>query len=105
MDYKYPSFQSTLATLEMNDHSQVCEIIKDLDREESINLGGVLGLSYIKLKKMNTIPEDMIAAWLRGDDNVIETSGPPSWESLAKALNKTGHTEIANTIKRSKCVD
>ena len=105
MDYKYPSFQSTSATLEMTNHFQVCEIIKNLDRNESINLGAALGLFYIKLKRTDTIPEDMVAAWLRGDDNVIETSGSPSWESLATALDKTGHTKIAITIRRGKCVD
>ena len=88
----------------MTDHFQVCKVITDLDRKETIVLGTALGLSYIKLKRMDTIPEDMIAGWLRGDDAVRETSGPPSWASLAAALNETGHTDIANKIKKGMFV-
>ena len=93
--------QSSLGTV---DHFQVSSLLKALNNDEVITLGTALGLDFNNLKRMTSLPDDMVGAWLRGDDNVIETSGPPSWESLATALDKTGHTKIAITIRRGKCV-
>ena len=92
--------QSSLGTV---DHFQVSSLLKALNNDEVITLGTALGLDFNKLKRMTSLPDDMVGAWLRGDDNVIETSGPPSWGSLATALDKTGHTKIAITIRRGKC--
>ena len=80
-------------------------LLEDLNNDEVMKLGTALGLDFNKLKRMTSLPYDMVEAWLRGDYDVIKTSGPPSWESLATALNKTGHTKIAITIRRGKCVD
>ena len=93
--------QSSLGTA---DHFQVSSLLEDLNNDEVIKLGTALGLAFNKLKKMTSLPDDMVGTWLRGDDDVIKTSGPPTWESLATALDKTGHTEIAITIRRGKCV-
>ena len=84
----------------MADHFEVTELLEDLDKKDVIKLGTALGLSYIKLKKMETFPEDMAAAWLRGDDDVNKKSGPPSWESLATALDRTRHTDIASKARK-----
>ena len=97
LTYTYDS-----ATQSSLDHFQVSSLLQDLNNDEMIKLGTALGLDFNKLK---SLPDDMVGAWLRGDDNVIETSGPPNWESLATALDKTGHTKIAITIRRGISVD
>lgn len=43
---------------------------------------------------------DLVNAWLRGDDDVIEWSGEPSWESLHAALRRHGHNGIASDIQK-----
>ena len=45
---------------------------------------------------------DMIQAWLNGDDDVTTRSGPPSWSSLATALERTGHTAIASKVRKGE---
>ena len=75
-------------------------LLEDLNNDNLRKLGTSLGLAFTKLKRLTSLPDDMVEAWLRGDDNVIEISGPPSWESLATALDKIGHTKIAITIRR-----
>ena len=76
----------------------VSQYLKDMDREEVIRLGIALGLSFIKLKGMIIFPEDVIASWLKGDDKC----GPPSWTSLATALERTGHTAIASKVRKGE---
>ena len=39
---------------------------------------------------------DMVNAWMRGDDDV----GERSWEALCAALTECGHKGIASDIKR-----
>ena len=95
---------ATQSSLGSADHFQVSSLLEDLNNDNLRKLGTALGLAFTKLKRM-TLPGDMVEAWLRGDGDVIKTSGPPSWESLAIALEKTGHTKIAITIRRGKCVD
>ena len=84
----------------MADHFEVTQLLKDLHKEDIIRLGTALGLSFVKLTKMGMFPDEMVAAWIRGDDNVNKTSGPPSWESLATALDKTRHTDIASKARK-----
>ena len=79
----------------MSDLSAVSKFLEDLDSEEVIRLGVSLGLSFSKLKRMTMFPEDAIAAWLRGDDDVRKTS----WASLAQALSDKKHTNIAGRIR------
>ena len=74
------------------------QLLNDLDKQEVIRVGLALGLCYNKMRKMDSI-EDIIAAWLRKDDNVCEKSGNPSWASLINALDANGHTGIADTIR------
>ena len=63
-------------------------------------LGGALGLDYIKITRMDHLPAEMIAAWLRAEDDVHETSGPPSWDGLVKTLREIGQTGIASRIDK-----
>ena len=83
----------------MKDHFEVTQYLTDLEPTQILRLGGALGLHYPNLKKMQTPLEDMVEAWLRKDDSVLEKSGPPTWKSLVKALETTGNTGIAEKIK------
>ena len=83
----------------MKDHATICEYLKDIDRRELIQLGGTLGLDFSKIRRMQYIPEDMIAAWLRREDNVLERSGEPTWKSLIHCLQKIGQKGVAKSIE------
>ena len=81
----------------MEDHFEITEFLRNLDKNVLIRLGGALGLSYSKLKKMEPLCEEMVAAWLNKEDNVSK-SGEPSWKSLKAALIKISQTGLADTI-------
>ena len=75
-----------------------------MDQSQIVRLGGVLGLSIFRLEKMQALPDDMVKAWLRKEDDVKKKCGDPlTWEALVKALNKIGQTGIADDILRDKC--
>ena len=85
----------------MQDLHKVCMFLKDLCPEHILALGSTLGLMYPKLTKMKNIPHDMVAAWLRQEDKVPRN--PPTWLTLASALQSIGQTGIANNVKRQYC--
>ena len=83
----------------MVDHHDVCQEINNLSQREVISLGGALGLLYPRLKEMTgPLPEEMVAAWLSKEDNVLKRTGQPTWRSLADALKRTGHADLAEKI-------
>ena len=45
---------------------------------------------------------DMVFSWLIKNDDVIEKSGEPSWESLSNALEGCGHNGIASKIRKNE---
>ena len=79
------------------------------DTLKSINdwhsLGLQLGLLYSTLEKIKTnnpgnveqCQTDMIAAWLKRQDNVPKV-GVPSWSGLQTALRKIGENEVADKL-------
>jgi hypothetical protein len=78
-------------------HFRVSQCLKDLPNEDLITLGGALGLNFPKLKKMRDLPSEMVAAWLRKEDNVLEF-GKPTWRRLVTALKSIGHNGVAGSI-------
>ena len=82
----------------MKDHFKVTTFLGNLDKNDLKKLGGALGLSYPKLRNMEPLCEDMVAAWLNKEDHVTEVSGEPSWKSLKEALQVIGQTGLANKI-------
>ena len=53
---------------------------------------------------MKSLPDDIVRAWLRMEDSVMEKCGDPlTWEILVKALQKIRQTGIADDILREKC--
>ena len=72
----------------IDDLIEVADYLLDLDRTDIHNLGLTLGLSHHHLKSMRdsaTFRDDMIAAWLVKEDQVLKR-GVPTWETLVKAL-------------------
>ena len=81
--------------------SQILAYLSKLKKEQQIEVGIMLGLSLSRLLKIgdSTFLKDLVHAWLQKEDSVIEWSGMPTWDSLAKALRKLGHTTIAEDIE------
>jgi hypothetical protein len=50
---------------------------------------------------MKSLPEDMVAAWLRREDYVLNVSGEPTWRSLVQALKMVGQGGIAKDIEEA----
>ena len=71
-----------------------------MNETDIILLGQALGLLRSKLKKIKSLPDDMIDAWLHQADNVQETTGPPTWKSLCEALRKIDQPGIALKIEK-----
>ena len=84
----------------MKDHYEISSYLSDLDNEQIVQVGLVLGMNYAKLKRMRSLPGDMVAAWLRREDDVLEVSGVPTWKILSEALKDTGQTGLAMKIQQ-----
>ena len=82
----------------MDDHFQVVKSLETLSKRDLRQLGGALGLSYPKLRKMDSLLEEMVCAWLNKEDNVLKQSGEPSWRSLKSALREIGQEGVAASI-------
>ena len=83
---------------------EITDYLLDMEKAQIYNLGLVLGIRHSKLKTMMdsaTFCEDVIAAWLRKEDQVSEKGGP-SWTVLVDALKqrRVGQTGIANKIAK-----
>ena len=89
-------------SLSTDDHFEVCQSLKRLNDKELIQLGTALGLFYSELKKMKDLPGEMVDAWLKGMDNVLKKSGPPSWTSLIKALESIDQEGVASATRKGK---
>lgn len=87
----------TETTMAVPIHSSVMKFLKPLSKLELRELGLELGLRWHRLKKMkkDCMLNDMSDSWLREDDDVMETSGHPSWLSLVKALEEVGTSQEA----------
>jgi len=78
-----------------------------MEKAHVYHLGLVLGLNHHKLRaKMEdskTFLDDVISAWLRKEDQVMER-GEPSWRVLISALKhrRVGQTGIASNIAKDK---
>ena len=69
-----------------------------MDERQIRRVGGALGLTYDVLEKMKALPDDMVAAWLRREDFVVNMSGEPTWRTLVEALRKVGQEGTARDI-------
>ena len=76
--------------------------MENLDSEKLRDLGEALGLHYPKLRRMINVLDEMTAAWLNKEDNVLHKGGEPSWSRLVEALEKIGQVGVAEDIKNEK---
>ena len=77
--------------------------MKTLRSENLLALGITLGLSYTTILRMGSgddFLDQIVAAWLKRQDDVLKYSGEPTWQVLANKLEKLGHTEIATSVRR-----
>lgn len=81
------------------EHLEICQYLNSLKESDTVRLGQALGLLRSNVIKMQTFPDDMVDAWLNREDHVLEDSGPPTWQSLCKALREIGQYGIANDIQ------
>ena len=84
----------------MKYHYEISRYLMDLDNQQTVQVGLALGMNYAKLKKMRSLPDDMVAAWLRKEDDVLEVSGVPTWKGLTEALKDVGQNGIAVKIQQ-----
>ena len=66
----------------------ITDYLLEMEKTHVYHLGVVLGLKQTKVKALkdsDTFLDDVIAAWLRKEDQVKE-NGEPSWTVLIKAL-------------------
>ena len=90
-----------------DDLLDVTDYLQGMEKTHIYNLGLVLGLRHNKVKAMMdsaTFLDDIVAAWLRKEDQVSE-KGEPSWTVLINALKhrRVGQTGIANNIALEVC--
>ena len=88
------------------DMVEISVYLGEMENTKILNLGVVLGLSFINLKnKMSsgTFLLDVIHSWLQKEDNVGKM-GKPTWRNLVNALRSKGigQTAIANQIAKDK---
>ena len=76
--------------------------LKRLDIDTLYVLGEELGLDISQLRRTPAVelPLQLYERWLRGDDDVLQTSGPPTWSSLVRALRSIGANIVAHIIER-----
>ena len=84
----------------------ITDYLFEMGKIDVYNLGLLLGLCHHKLKtKMDssTFLDDVIAAWLRKEDQV-KKKGEPSWTVLVRALKhrRLQQTGIADDIVKDK---
>ena len=90
----------------IDDIFDVTDYLLDLGKNDIYNLGLTLGLNHPHLAKMRdfeTFTDDMIAAWLHKEDQVIK-QGVPTWETLVKALRhpRVNQNGVAEKIATEK---
>ena len=90
-------------------HSDIDKLVNVMNALKRVNnwhyLGLQLGLVYPTLEKIRTDNNreveqckiNMIAAWLKRQDNVLQV-GVPSWSVLQTALRNIGENDVADQI-------
>ena len=90
----------------IDDLLEVTHYLLELEQSHIYHLGLVLGLNQPHVKSMEssqTFRDDIIAAWLRKEDQVIRR-GVPTWNTLVTALThpRVNQTGVAKRIKAEK---
>ena len=93
----------------MKHMEEICRYLTVLSQQNILDLGMVLGISYPNLKDYKqSAPQqflyEVVAAWLRKQDFVIEKGRTPTWHNLVKALrdDTVRQNGIADDISKDK---
>ena len=89
-------------SLDKKQQPEVLHFLNELDTQELLELGGELGLDPIKLNRIPSqeLPRRISISWIQEQDHVKETSGTPTWRSLAKAMRQVGANGTADKIEQ-----
>lgn len=85
-----------------SDIFEITQYLHPLDKAQIFDIALCLGLGYTKMRDTmdsQTYRADVIAAWLRREDNVKLV---PTWRVLVMALNDIGQNGIASKISKDK---
>ena len=76
----------------------------ELDNTTLYELGIELGLDITELIIVPTdqLPLELCERWLCGDDDVLQTSGNPTWISLIRALINIDLDGLADRIEQER---
>lgn len=99
-----------ISIAEESDMAEISKYLFKLDKTHLLNLGVVLGLSYLKLQGLQDSPTFMnalVARWILKQDYVIEKGLMPMWRNLVVALKdeRVGQTGLASDITRDKRIE
>lgn len=83
----------------MRDLNGIITYLKTLDDDHCVSLGGEFGLHYPNLKRMQHNRSDIVAAWLRREDDVTNKCRP-TWSNLAFALECIHQNGIAESVRK-----
>lgn len=83
----------------MGDLNDIICYLHDMDTKQLRSLGLAFGLHHPNISKMEHFPNDLVAAWLRREENVC-LQCPPSWRNLVKALEEINQIGIATDVRR-----
>lgn len=75
--------------LTLQHHTKISQYLTSFNSKELTDIGMKLGLTNIT---EDEIPDEMVYSWLKKNDDVMKTSGVPTWNSLITALKKCGYT-------------
>jgi len=106
--HKYNNEYISFRFLAESDIFEITQYLHPINKAQIFRIGLCLGLSYTKLKDTmdsQTYREDVIAAWLRREDDVQQKTGIPTWRVLVMALNQQGQNGIASKISKAKIMD
>ena len=80
-------------------HSKISRFLQHVPLSDLKRLGGSLGISHSKILRMSEpeLAEDLVAAWLRREDTVLEV-GKPTLRILATHLKTIGQNGLAHDI-------
>ena len=97
-----------IAIPDEEDLIDITDYLLPLEKTHIYNLGLVLGISQHKTKAMmdsTTFLDDVIAAWLRREDQVNK-KGEPSWTVLIRALEhpRVRQCGISQKIRKEKAL-
>ena len=82
-------------------YSQIINYLRDLTNDDLKKLGIHLGLTLSRLSNVSaeSLCHSMVNSWLREDDFVM-AHAPPTWDSLANALETIRMNGLAFKIRK-----